>query len=140
MTGDCDKNEGKLLAERSKAKGLPIAALAAAPEDIVPALEVNPKPAAAVAPNASGAVARGATELKPKGNDDELAKVEVAAGQLTGDDTNAGAELVTDGDEPSKTVDGEETTAAELALTWAGPTNNDAAKAPSDDKPPEKQN
>ena len=132
-------NKGKLLAKRPKAKGPPIAALAAAPNDI--ALEVKPKPAAAVAPNASGAAAGGAMELKPKGDDDELAKeAAVAAGQLTGDDTNAGAELATDGTEPPKTANGEETTAAELALTGAGPPNNDAATPPPDDTPPENPN
>jgi hypothetical protein len=139
MTGDGAKNEGKLLAKRPKAKGSPIATLAAAPEGIVPAPEITPKPAAAVAPNATGAAAGGATELKPKGGDDELEKEAVAAaGQLTCDATNAGAELATDGTEPPKTANGEETTAAELALTGAGPPSNDAATVPPDDTPLEK--
>jgi len=141
MTGDGAKNEGKLLAKRPKAKGSPIATLAAAPEGIVPAPEITPKPAAAVAPNATGAAAGGATELKPKGGDDELEKeAAAAAGQLTGDDTNAGAELVTDGTEPPKTANGEETTAAELELTGAGPPNKGAATAPPDVTPPENPN
>ena len=67
-------------------------------------------------------------------------KAAAAAGQLTGDDTNAGAELATDGNEPPKTANGEETTAAELALTGASPLNNDAATAPPDDTPPENPN
>ncbi len=129
-------NEGKLLAKRPKSKGPPIAALAAAPDDI--ALEVNPKPAAAVAPNATGAAAGGATELTPKDDDDELEKeAAAAAGQLTGDDTNAGAELVTDGTEPPKTANGEEISAAELELTGAGPPNNGAVTVLPDDTPPE---
>ena len=132
-------NEGKLLAKRPKSKGPPIAALAAAPDDI--ALEVNPKPAAAVAPNATGAAAGGAKELKLKGGDDELEKeAAAAAGQLTGDDTNAGAELATDGTEPPKTANGEETTAAELERTSAGPPNKGAATAPPDVTPPENPN
>ena len=79
--------------------------------------------------------------MKPKGDNDELEKeAAAAAGQLTGDDTNAGAELATDGTEPPKTANGDETTAAELALIGAGPPNNDAATAPPADKPPENSN
>ena len=78
-------------------------------------------------------------ELKPKDDDDELGKeAAAAAGQLTGDDTNAGAERATDGTEPPKTANGDETTAAELALIGASPLNNDAATVPPDDTPPEK--